>query len=80
MDFALAFLIFIVLAVVSFLIKGSRQRYRDPGQAADARNIEEFGQPAKSLYTSTELFTLHHRIEVTDGNEKMVYRAETHLS
>ena len=55
----------------------SHQRYRDPGEAADARNVEEFGEPVKSLYTSSKVFTLHHRIEITDGEDNVVYRSET---
>ena len=39
--------------------------------------MAEYGAPAKSLYTSTEIFTLHHRIEITDENGNVAYRAET---
>ena len=70
-------LLFIGLIIVGIYITTSHQRYREPGQAADYRNIEEYGAPAKSLYTSSQVFTLHHRIEITDDAGNVVYRAET---
>ena len=39
--------------------------------------MERFGQPHHSLFTSTKVLTLHHRIEITDDNENVVYRAST---
>ena len=69
--------IFILLVVVSWFVNASQQRYSGPGEKADNRNREEFGEPVKSLYTSTEILTLHHRIEVTDETGKVVYRVET---
>ena len=70
------FVLFVLIIIVSFLIRLSHQRYSGPGEA-DARNMEEYGAPVKSLYTSTEIFTLHHRIEITDENDMVAYRAET---
>ena len=69
--------VFIILVVVSLLITATQQRYTGPGEKADDRNREEFGEPVKRLYTSTEILTLHHRIEVTDETGKVVYRVET---
>ena len=59
------------------MVSGSRQRYSEPGQGVDYRNVAEYGEPVKSLYTSSEIFTLHHRIEITDGEGNVAYRAET---
>ena len=42
-------LLFIPLIAYFVYISLKHQRYRDPGEAADARNVEEFGEPAKSL-------------------------------
>ncbi len=70
-------LIFFVIAVIIFAVSGSRQRYSEPGQGVDYRNVAEYGEPVKSLYTSSEIFTLHHRIEITDGEGNVAYRAET---
>lgn len=52
-------------------------RYREAGEEANVNNVEKFGQPARSLFTSTKVFTLHHRIEITDEREQVVYRAQS---
>ena len=53
------------------------QRFREAGEAANVNNVERFGEPARSLFTSSKVMTLHHRIEITDAEENVVYRAET---
>ena len=52
-------------------------RFREAGEDANVRNVERFGEPRRSLFTSSKVMTLHHRIEITDANENVVYRAET---
>ena len=52
-------------------------RYRDAGQQANVNNVERFGEPAKSLFTTTKVFTLHHHIDITDENENVVYQANS---
>lgn len=52
-------------------------RFREAGEDANVNNVERFGMPARSLFTSTKVMTLHHRIEITDAGETVVYRAET---
>ena len=52
-------------------------RFREAGQAANVNNVERFGEPKRSLFTSSKVLTLHHRIEITDANENVVYRAES---
>lgn len=52
-------------------------RFREAGEAANVRNVERFGEPKRSLFTSSKVMTLHHRIEITDANENVVYRAES---
>lgn len=52
-------------------------RFREAGEAANVNNVERYGQPARSLFTSSKVMTLHHRIEITDAEENVVYRAET---
>ena len=54
-------------------------RYRDAGQQANVNNVERFGEPAKSLFTTTKVFTLHHHIDITDENENVVYQANSKL-
>lgn len=73
---------FFVILVILFAVAGiglgvSKQRYREPGEGSDYRNLNEFGEPARTLYTSSEIFTLHHRIEITDEYGSVAYRAET---
>ena len=52
-------------------------RYREAGQDANVNNVETFGEPARSLFTTTKVFTLHHHIDITDSNENIIYQANT---
>ena len=52
-------------------------RYREAGQQANVNNVARFGEPARSLFTSTKVFTLHHHIDLTDENESVVYQANS---
>lgn len=52
-------------------------RFHEAGEEANVNNVERFGQPVRSLYTSTKVFTLHHRIEIMDDQEQVQYRAQS---
>ena len=52
-------------------------RYREAGEIPNVNNVERFGEPEYSLFTSTKVFTIHHHIEITDDHERMVYEANT---
>ena len=52
-------------------------RFREAGQAANVHNLERFGVPARSLFTSTKVLTLHHKITITDAEENALYHAES---
>ena len=52
-------------------------RYREAGEAANVNNVERFGQPHHSLFTSTKVLSLKHRIEITDDNEVVKYRTQS---
>lgn len=52
-------------------------RYREAGEDPNVNNVERFGRPFRSLFTSTKVFTLHHRIVIVDETERVAYRAET---
>jgi len=52
-------------------------RFHAAGEEANVNNVERFGTPRRSLFTSTKVFTLHHAMEITDANERLVYRART---
>ncbi len=52
-------------------------RYREAGERQNVNNAERFGEPVRSLFTTSKVVSLHHRIEITDENERCVYRAST---
>ena len=54
-------------------------RYREAGQEANVNNVERFGTPRRSLFTSTKLFTLRHHIDITDADGALVYQANTKI-
>ena len=54
-------------------------RYREAGERTNVSNASVFGEPFKSLFTSTKVFTLHNHIDITDENEKVVYQARSRL-
>ena len=58
-------------------ITGKVNRFREAGEQANVNNVERFGEPAKSLFTTSKVFTLHHHIDITDDAENVVYQANT---
>ena len=52
-------------------------RYREEGEPANVNNVEEYGVPVRSLFTSTKVFTLHHHIDITDDHGSIVYQSES---
>ncbi len=52
-------------------------RFREAGEQANVNNVAAFGTPSRSLFTSSKIFTLHKRIEITDDQEQVVYLAST---
>lgn len=52
-------------------------RYREAGEGPNADNVERFGEPARSLFTSSKVLTLHHDIEITDDAGNVIYRAKS---
>ena len=52
-------------------------RFHEAGEAANVNNVERFGEPDHSLYTSSKVFTLHHHIDITDDQERLVYEANS---
>ncbi len=52
-------------------------RFREAGEAANINNVERFGIPKRSLFTTSKVFTLHKKIDITDDSENVVYHAET---
>lgn len=54
-------------------------RFREAGQDVNVNNVEKFGVPSLSLFTSTKFFTLHHHIDVVDNNENVVYESNSKM-
>lgn len=54
-------------------------RFHEAGEPANVNNVEAFGQPAYSLYTSAKLLSLHKDINITDDAERVRYHASTKL-
>lgn len=52
-------------------------RYREAGEAANVNNVERFGEPVRSLFTTKKVFTLHRHIDITDDQGRVVYQANT---
>ena len=52
-------------------------RFREAGEAANVNNVARFGEPHHSLFTSTKVLSLKHKIEITDDNETVKYRTES---
>lgn len=72
---------FILIAVFVLLIgsllaaKAKSSRFREAGSGTDERNLQEYGVPAKTLYTSTEVFSFRHHIEITDAEGNLNYES-----
>lgn len=52
-------------------------RFREAGEQANVNNLERFGEPVKSLFTTSKVFTLHKHIDITDDREQIVYQSNT---
>ena len=52
-------------------------RFHEAGEDANIYNVENYGTPAYSLFTSTKVFSLHHHIDITDANENIIYQARS---
>ena len=52
-------------------------RFREAGEDANVKNVEKFGLPQRSLFTTSKLISIRQHIDVTDGSENLVYYAET---
>ena len=52
-------------------------RFREAGEETNVNNVQRYGTPLISLFTTTKVFSLHHHIEITDSQGNMVYEANT---
>ena len=54
-------------------------RFHKAGDDPNVNNVAAFGRPVHSLYTSTRVFTLHHHIDITDDDDRVVYEANSKM-
>ena len=52
-------------------------RFREAGEAANVNNVAQYGEPVKSLFTTSKVLTLHKDTDITDSWEQMVYHARS---
>ncbi len=52
-------------------------RFREAGEQANVNNVECFGEPVKSLFTTSKVFSLHAHEDITDEHERMLYHAQS---
>ena len=52
-------------------------RFREAGEQANVVNVERFGEPVRSLFTTSKVISLHKHTDITDDREQVVYHAQT---
>ncbi len=58
-------------------VNSKHNRYREAGEEANVVNVERFGEPKKSLFTSSKVLSLHRHTDITDAQGSVVYQANT---
>lgn len=66
----------VILTILCLVVLRSKQRYSEPGEMRDKRNMQEYGEPVKTLYTSSKVFTLHNLIKDVTNIEGLGWRLE----
>lgn len=56
---------------------GIFSKFREAGESADMDIVEKYGEPKRSLFTSSKVFSLHEKIDITDANDHVVYQSNT---
>ena len=51
--------------------------YRDAGEKPSANTTENFGEPVRSLFTSTGALSLKQNTEITDDQGRLAYKASS---
>ena len=50
-------------------------RFREAGESANVNNVERFGEPVRSLFTSSKVLSLHKDTDVTDESGNVLYHS-----
>ena len=53
-----------------------RMRYREEGEQANVYNVESFGDPARSLFLSTDVIKIGMKTDITDSDGNVVYHSQ----
>jgi len=56
---------------------GIFSHFRETGESADSDIVERFGEPKRSLFTSTKMLSLKHKIDITDADDNVIYHSES---
>ena len=51
--------------------------YRDAGEKPSVNNVEKFGEPVRSLFTSTGALSLKQNTEIPDDQGRLAYKASS---
>ena len=52
-------------------------RFREAGEDANVNNVAMYGQPVRSLFTTSKVFTLHKDTDITDEHENVIYHSRS---
>ncbi len=52
-------------------------RFHEAGDEANVNNVDKYGNPQYSLFTSTKILSLRHHIDIIDENENVVYYSKS---
>lgn len=53
------------------------QKFHGAGEGPNENNLEQYGEPARSLYTALDPGDLHQRIDVTDEHDRVLYQTKS---
>lgn len=58
-------------------VQSKYHRFREAGESANVNNVAMYGEPVRSLFTTSKIFTLHKDTDITDENENVMYHSRS---
>jgi len=58
-------------------VLSKHHRFREAGEDANINNVQEYGQPVRSLFTTSKVISLHKATDITDGEGAVIYHSST---
>ena len=55
------------------------QKFHETGERPAESNVQDYGQPVRSLYTALNLGDLHQKIDITDDQKNVVYYTKSSI-